>query len=314
MGGFELVGWVVGGLAPGGHAHGQGSWYNDARAARRREWWCRAGEPMTAASDGSRAAACHPLRVILCVALLVSSWGCTSSDEPEPTNPAGYGFEEHLREAIALNTERKPIYAALTDGATAPLSYLLIASEEALLEDARSFDERARPFQTGGIPIVANDFVSMTLVAAHDAPVPHQGHWEPQMRDEATAALAPLLTVDPKQFEDVCHLIYGALQALEELEDAYDVHLAMTKHMLESAGLAALHAIDYAEQSRGQTTTLSADLVAFQLVGPVRDDVGLTVDWLVAPFHEQGVGLIVNDVPPIPFIAEYEAALGHAGH
>ncbi|MBW2526367.1 MAG: hypothetical protein JRI23_19460 [Deltaproteobacteria bacterium] len=269
---------------------------------------------MTAAFDGSRAAARRQLGVTLCVALLVSSWGCTSSDESEPQGPAAYGFEEHLREAIALNTERKPIYGELTDGATAPLSYLLIASEEALLEDARSFDERARPFQAQGIPIVANDFVSMTQVAAHDAPIPHQGHWEPQVRDDAREALTPLLAVDPGQFEEVCALIYEALHALEGLEGAYDVHLAMTKHMLESAGLAALHAIDYAEQSDGATTTLSADLVAFQLVGPVQDDVGLTVDWLVAPFHELGVGIIVNDVPLIPFVAEYEATLGRGGY
>ena len=53
-------------------------------------------------------------------------------------------FERHLREAIALNRERAPKYAAISGGATRPISRALISAELALLPVARWFDAAAR--------------------------------------------------------------------------------------------------------------------------------------------------------------------------
>nr|MBA2571563.1 hypothetical protein [Gemmatimonadota bacterium] len=70
-------------------------------------------------------------------------------------------FETHLREAIALNRERLPLYAQLTDGASLPISRRLIRAELLALPLARYFDRRAQPYERAGIPLLSEAFVSM---------------------------------------------------------------------------------------------------------------------------------------------------------
>ena len=181
---------------------------------------------------------------------------------PDAFAPGYYGFAEHLNEAIALNTERQPLYHAATDGGTVGLSQLLISSERALLTTAEEFDGRALASHAEGIPIVAADFVSMAGVPAHDAPIAHHGFLSEEARSAAATALDPLRTVEPAEFQE------------------------------------------------GWTAELSADLVAYQLELPMEQDLGLLVDAEANQHHMEGVGIIVNDVPHIPFAEEYEAAMG----
>src|SRR5215207_3680309 len=75
-------------------------------------------------------------------------------------------FEHHLREAIALNRERAPRYAALSDGASRPISRGLIAAEYLLLPVARWFDRRAASYHRAGIPLLEDLFVPMALTPA----------------------------------------------------------------------------------------------------------------------------------------------------
>lgn len=229
---------------------------------------------------------------------------------PDAFEPGYYGFAEHLNEAIALNTEREPLYYDATDGRTVGLSQLLITSERSLLPTAEEFDARALEFHAEGIPIVAADFVPMSGVPAYDAPIAHHGFLSEEARTAASTALDPLRTVDPAEFQEVADKAYQALLTLAEIEATYDVHLAMTKHLLESPALAALHAIDYAALSDGRTSQLSTDLISYQLELPMERDLGLLVDAEANQYHMEGVGIIVNDVPHIPFVEEYEAAMG----
>lgn len=71
--------------------------------------------------------------------------------------------------------------------------------------------------------------------------------------------------------------------------------------MLESLGLAALHAPQYLEQSGGETEKLAKQLVGVQLW---LADTGIYMDKLAQGCHAMGAGIIVNDVPEIPFLAE----------
>jgi len=229
---------------------------------------------------------------------------------PDAFVPGYYGFEQHLEEAIALNTEREPLYYDATDGRTVGLSQLLITSERSLLNTAAEFDARGLEFQNEGIPIVAADFVPMTGAPAYGTPIAHNGSLSADARSAASAALDPLRIVDSAEFQEVCDLAYQALHDLEAIENTYDVHLAMTKHLLESPALAALHAITYAAVSDGRTAALSADLVSYQLELPLEQDLGLLVDAEANQYHMEGVGIIVNDVPHIPFAEEYEEAMG----
>ena len=78
----------------------------------------------------------------------------------------------------------------------------------------------------------------------------------------------------------------------------------MTKHLVESLGLAAMNALDYAERSGGETLKLSRTFIRFQGLG-LLGSVG--IDRKAQAFHQQGIGIVVNDVPPIPFAERWKA-------
>jgi len=228
---------------------------------------------------------------------------CTPDPEPEPEP---YGFRAHLDEAIALNLERMPLYGDMTDGASLELSELLIASERLLLDLAEDFDTRAAPFQAQGIPIVAADFVSMEDIGEPTDPPRWAGPWTDALEADLERALAGLNDAEADDFEGVCVEARSALWAIDDLEGEHEVHLAMTRHVVESAAYAALHAIDYAEASNGDTVSLSTDLVAIQLDAlPWRLHEAL--DQRATTIHREGAGILVNDLPHIPFLEEYAA-------
>lgn len=78
-------------------------------------------------------------------------------------SPATEGcFLAHVVEAMALNTARKPMYAALSGGSSLSLSERLIALERATMPIARAMDARAAVFQKRGIPVMCAEFVPMT--------------------------------------------------------------------------------------------------------------------------------------------------------
>jgi hypothetical protein len=236
--------------------------------------------------------------------LAAFSLGACDSSHPEPlAETADYGFEAHLLEAIAINEDRKVFYSERTDGQSEVLSNLLISSEYSLLPLARELDEAAAPFQEAGIPIVSADFVSMSDIAPRETPPVRRGVLTDSIKAEAAAILAPLAELDPSDFQAVCDAAEQALHSLENLQEKYDVHLAMTLHMLESAAYAALNALEYEGLSDGATKELSTRLVAEQLIAPSRDAIGPMVDQMANRLHRLGIGIIVNDVPPIPFLS-----------
>jgi len=73
----------------------------------------------------------------------------------------GY-LEQHLRDAIRLNSSRLPLYSALTDGDSEATSKSLIRTERLALIGARVLDSLARPYQKKGVPVVAEDMVDMS--------------------------------------------------------------------------------------------------------------------------------------------------------
>jgi hypothetical protein len=213
-------------------------------------------------------------------------------------------MEAHLEAAIALNTERRPVYSSMTLGASEELSDILISSERVLLPTARELDAQALPFNEEGIPVVTGDFVPMDDVAAVDAPPRWGGPWTEALEAELAAAVAGLAAADASDFATVSAAAAAALASIDALEPAHEVHLAMSRHTVESVGFAALHAIDYAARSEGRTTALSRELVSAQLAA-IRVGVAAELDERAAPIHARGAGILVNDVPVIPFLEEY---------
>lgn len=215
-------------------------------------------------------------------------------------------FTRHLQDAIAVNRDRKPYYARQTGGTTRGLSNALIAAEALLLPGAWVVDRWARRYNRRGIPIVADDFVSMTRIPPKDRVPARQGRVPARQQDEVTASLRSLRTrlVAGDVRDDlpaICACADAFLDRIDRWEAVADVHWAMTKHLVESLGYAALHGIDYARDTGGQTRGLTRCLVAgHALLLPT----AASLDVRAQAAHRRGAGIIVNDVPLIPFREE----------
>ena len=218
-------------------------------------------------------------------------------------------FETHLRDAIRTNLARRPVYVARAGLRARLLSLLLVLTERLCLPLARHFDRRAAPFNVQGIAVVENDFIDMQQIADADtAPAfskvaPPAAHRQVkqlvrQYKRDGKAALAS------EDFQRICTLTADTLTAVQALEQQHQAHFAMTIHLLESIGYAALHAPAYIEQSRGEARPLCRSLVAVQLA---LADGGLLMDKLAQRCHARGAGILVNDVPAIPFLHECRA-------
>ena len=230
----------------------------------------------------------------LLLMLMVLNTGCRKID----------GFEQHLRDAIVIYKERSTLYSAMTNGKSKNIFSQLIVSEMALLPVARLYDLRAIPFIDKGIPIIKNDFVSMEGNKGFEYPFTPALLMTGSMEGDAQAVLDELLSVDKQNLMSVAQASFDALNKIHQLEDDNQVYFPMTKHFLESLGFGSLHAIYYQCQSDGETFTLARDFAKLQLLA-IKYGKSISLDKRANVLHQQGVGILVNDLPDIPFLDEY---------
>lgn len=214
------------------------------------------------------------------------------------------GFYGHLVEAIELNRIRRDYYGDVTDGRTRSLSNRLILSERLCLPVARYFDAKARPFNEAGVGVVSEDFVSMEEVGEPETPPRYTGQVTSSELAEVKDFLGDygeLARAANKEadFGEVCRLSRDALHGLEEREAELGAHFAMSKHVIESGGFAALNAPRWARQSDGESVSLSQKLIYCQL-RPLTFFVSF--DKWAQRLHAEGCGILVNDMPSIPFL------------
>ena len=233
------------------------------------------------------------LSAILMVAIVLNT-GCRNID----------GFEQHLRDAIDVYKERKVLYSAVTDGKSENIFSLLIVSEVALLPMARFYDLRAIPFIDKGIPIIKSDFVSMEGNRGFEYPFTSAFPMTKAMEDDAQAVLDTLLSVDKQNLMSVAQASFVALNEIHQLEEDNQVYFPMTRHLLESLGFGSLHGIYYQCQSEGETFKLASDFSKLQLLA-IKFGKSINLDKRANALHQQGVGILVNDLPDIPFLDEY---------
>ena len=237
------------------------------------------------------------MRIILSALLLmlmVLNTGCRNID----------GFEQHLRDAIVIYKERSVLYSAVTDGKSKNIFSQLIVSGMALLPVAQLYDLRAIPFIDKDIPIIKNDFVSMEGNKGFEYPFTPAFPMTDAMEDDAQAILDELLSVDKQNLMSVAQASFEALNKIHQLEDDNQVYFPMTRHFLESLGFGSLHAIYYQCQSEGETFKLASDFAKLQLLA-IRYGGSINLDKRANVLHQQGVGILVNDLPDIPFLDEY---------
>ncbi|MCO5172313.1 MAG: hypothetical protein M9894_38940 [Planctomycetes bacterium] len=219
------------------------------------------------------------------------------------------GFARHLREAIALNQARRPLYEQRTGGASGALSRRLVRLERLSLPWATWIDWRARSWNRRGVMVVAGDFVAMENVLDPATPPPRQGRATDAQLDAVEARLKAFRrdtgrALDAGRFDEVARLGAALLRELEESEAAWGCSLAMSKHVVEQIGYAGLNALTWRAESDGKTDGLARSFIKGLRLAL---DSSVGVDRQAQASHALGVGIIVNDVPEIPLAAAWEA-------
>ncbi|MFT5686987.1 MAG: hypothetical protein ACI8RZ_007944 [Myxococcota bacterium] len=219
------------------------------------------------------------------------------------TGPDLDGFEQHLIDAIAVNTERCETYGAQTDGATDDLFAYLISSERLIRPTARAIDAMAVELVAAGVDVVVGDFAPMSDNRPVGAPIKPVSAMSAHTIAAADAIIEDMLaetsTLDGFAVVDASAT---ALHALEVLEETDGVYFAMTRHLIESVGYAALHGLHHRCETPDAERVVDA-LVRSQRLGLVMFDV-TEIDAQANVFQRQGIGVLVNDLPVIPFLAE----------
>lgn len=214
-------------------------------------------------------------------------------------------LRRHLREAIALNRTRRPLYAHLSEGATRKYTARLIFFEKMALIPAWYFDWKGDWYQRRGVPFIKEDFVEMALTPVF-APL------YPAGMDYA----APLKTVDLFFFKKTlksnaksCNfkqIVLICQQLLRELQKQPHLY-CMLRHLVESihrvAHLAPLHAERCEKLGLPLTVEHSRRLIRAHiwLLGAAK-----RMDEQVAVIQNKGIPFLYQDLPAIERSTFYE--------
>jgi hypothetical protein len=212
-------------------------------------------------------------------------------------------FTNHVSEAIAVNKERAAHYAEKSAGRTGMLSTFYTGMEYAIIPVAMIIDRWARHFNQQGIPVLANDFVSMQNIPAADSILKRRG----QLDRHGAARFRKILAEARKQFnktamqKDFPSLRLQAEQALNQLktlQEEYSCNLSMSIHLIESIGLAATNAIKLGHEYSGKTDCFYRVFILAQNAGLAGFSI---IDIIAQRFHKENIGIITNDLPAIAF-------------
>ncbi len=219
------------------------------------------------------------------------------------------GFVGHLIDAIGVNSGRARHYARLSEGRTWPLSLRLIGAEALLVPAAWVFDLWGGAFHGEGWPAVAGDFASMQAIPAAERPFagfrpPPPGVWTDLADEVAFYGRVIQAATAEQDFRLVCMACEALMDTIDRLSTTHGLPLPMSRHVVESLGFAAVHALDLGRQSRGATNGLYASFLGFQAMGI---QAGIDLDQAALPVHADGVPILVNDLPHIPFREAWEA-------
>lgn len=216
---------------------------------------------------------------------------------------------EHLGSAIWLNLRRMPAYLRLSRGRSLGLSLSLVSLELLSLPVMACFDLWALRYQRQGVPLMLRDFVPMSQAPAQDQETSLRERWRPEQwrgwrQSQGDYLRAALAACKAKDFKALAALTYEQLERALEASARERVALPMTVHLLESIGLFALHALEYREQTNAQSDTFCVAFSRVQVWGLL---VASGLDRRAQRMHALGIGVITNDVPPIPFEQAWRA-------
>lgn len=189
-----------------------------------------------------------------------------------------------------MNLRRAPGYALRTGGRSLVLSAALVGAELMAVPVGLLLDTRARLRGPEAVALVHGAFEPMDRIAQTTEPPRYTGtmSWREllDVRAELVAWGREARSAPPERVAEGARALLARLEAHEEAARA---HLAMARHLVESLGRAAVGE-GPADLVRA---TIDAQLPSLPLAH--------AYDYLAQRLHRRGVGVLVNDVPPIPF-------------
>ncbi|MBF0410173.1 MAG: hypothetical protein HQM10_22705 [Candidatus Riflebacteria bacterium] len=225
-----------------------------------------------------------------------------------------FGFKgalyQHLVDALELHEKRIPYYSKKTGGLSDPVFKKLSAIQRANLPVARYIDMKALPFQKEGIPIISGDILPMNCKPM-ETPSLYHGTIS---KEDAESYRKKMIVFQRKCASDlnkheylkIAEKAYNMLQETREFEKSRKVHFAMTIHMLQSLGYSSMRSAKYYEMSNGRTSDVSRMYLSIQVI-PLQE--AISTDINSHPSHAKGAGIMINDVPEIPFESEWESRM-----
>jgi hypothetical protein len=206
-------------------------------------------------------------------------------------------FERHLREAIALNRDRAPKYAILSNGTSSPISRTLIAAERLIMPIARWFDQRAELYEQAGVPLLASLFVPMSE-APPFLPIRPAGLRDSGQPHPRPAAIRRRVTAAYRvgSFPAAADALASELAGLASAQGVD----CLVRHLLESAyrlaQLAPVHVAAAQERGLRSPALLLTHLLRLHLwaLGPA----GM-LDRRALPLQARGIAILAQDLPPI---------------
>ena len=169
--------------------------------------------------------------------------------------------------------------------------------------------KKAQKFIKKGVPIVCNDFVEMNGIESKEgkpfyANIANESVFERLNSDFENTKTEMRKYNQQNDFKKVSEMAYSLLLKVENIEKETKSNFCMARHVIDSLGLAAVHAGGYSKNSRGEIDSFAQSFVGTQISG-LSNSI-LDIDRGAQKAHQLGVGIVCNDVPKIPFKEEHE--------
>ena len=204
-------------------------------------------------------------------------------------------ISRHIHEAIALNHERLPLYAAVSEGRSRAISYSLLNLEKLVLATLPLIERPAEKYQEQGIPLFCLDVVPMSdtpqfmerVEAPERAFVPFNGL-------ALSLSLAQAGVMQNKQ-----QLEQRLERALETLNENKNFN-CMTRHLLESI-LRSVRLTPVYQQMSAEKGLRDPGYLLRILINTQISALGLAshLDAQAAELNAEGIPVICNDLPHI---------------
>lgn len=214
-------------------------------------------------------------------------------------------FKRHIKEAISLNTQRLPLYAALTNNESVPFSKKLINYEKLILSTSWLVDFIGDKYQKVGVPFIIEEFIDMNEVKDFSESFPPNIDFtlvlQPYNFDSHLREIKNAISL--KSSNDLVETTNSILTNLNSQPHVY----CMTRHLIESirriAFLIPFHELKSKEIGVKPPTFYSWMLIKSHLRFLKQS---CNFDEKVSFIQEKGVPFLWQDLPYIHTISTYQ--------